>query len=142
MSKLFRMAYVSTASKLFDSAELREMLKEANERNKETGITGMLLYKDGQFMQVLEGEAEAVTATFSRINKDSRHHGIMVLVKGAVQERRFPQWSMAFRDLSLPDHQEVPGFSEFLNTPLTGKEFSDDPEHCEKLLLFFKKNIR
>ena len=142
MSKLFRMAYVSTASKLFDPAELCEMLKEANERNKKTGITGMLLYKDGQFMQVLEGDAEAVTATFSRISKDSRHHGIMVLVKGAVQERRFPNWSMAFRDLSLPDHQEVAGFSEFLNKPLTGKEFSDDPEHCEKLLLFFKKNIR
>ena len=142
MSKLFRMAYVSTASKLFEPAELREMLKEANERNKKTGVTGMLLYKDGQFMQVLEGEAEAVTATFSRISADPRHHGIMVLVKGAVQERRFPTWSMAFRDLSLPDHQEVEGFSEFLNKPLTGKEFSDDPEQCEKLLLFFKINFR
>ena len=135
------MAYVSTASKLFDPAELREMLKEANERNKQSGVTGMLLYQDGQFMQVLEGEAEAVTATFSRISLDPRHHGIMVLIKGAVQQRRFSNWSMAFRDLSLPDHQEVEGFSDFLNTPVTGKEFSDDPEHCEKLLLFFKKNI-
>jgi hypothetical protein len=142
MSKLFRMAYVSTASKLFEPAELREMLKEANERNKKTGVTGMLLYKDGQFMQVLEGEAEAVTATFSRISADPRHHGIMVLVKGAVKERRFPGWSMAFRDLNLPDHQDVPGFSEFLNTPLTGKEFAGDLEHCEKLLLVFKKSIR
>ena len=135
------MAYVSTASKLFDSMELRDMLKEANERNKEAGITGMLLYKGGHFMQVLEGPAEAVTATFNRISKDTRHRGISVLVKGAVQERRFPAWSMAFRDLNLPDHQEVPGFSEFLNTPLTGKEFNGDPEHCEKLLLEFKKSI-
>ena len=142
MSKLFRMAYISTASKLFDSAELREMLKESNVRNKAAGITGMLLYKEGQFMQVLEGEADAVIATFSRISKDPRHRGIMVLVKGAVQERRFPQWSMAFRDLNLPDHQEVPGFSEFLNTPLTGKEFNGDPEQCEKLLLVFKKSLR
>jgi hypothetical protein len=142
MSKLFRMAYISTASKLFESAELRDMLKESNRRNKEADITGMLLYKDGQFMQVLEGEAEAVTATFSRISKDPRHHGIMVLVKGAVQERRFPQWSMAFRDLNLPDHQDVPGFSEFLNMPLTGKEFEGDLEHCQKLLLSFKKSIR
>jgi len=141
-SKLFRVAYLSTASKLFDPAELREMLKESNQRNKEAGITGMLLYKDGQYMQVLEGTMEAVTTTFSRISKDSRHHGIMVLVKGAVQERRFPAWSMAFRDLNLPDHQDVPGFSEFLNTPLTGKEFAGDLEHCEKLLLVFKKSIR
>jgi hypothetical protein len=142
MSKLFRLAYVSTASKLFDSAELRDMLKESNARNKEAGITGMLLYKDGQFMQVLEGTLEAVAATFSRISRDPRHHGIMVLLKGAVQERRFPDWSMAFRDLSLPDHQEVPGYSEFLNTPLTGKEFADNPDRCEKLLLVFKKTIR
>jgi hypothetical protein len=142
MSQLFCIAYVSTASKLFDSAELREMLKESNKRNKEAGITGMLLYKDGQFMQVLEGPGEVVSETFSRISKDPRHHGIMVLLKGAVQELRFPGWSMAFRDLNLPDHQDVPGFSEFLNTPLTGKEFAGDPDRCEKLLLAFKKSIR
>ena len=142
MSKLFRMAYISTASKLFAPAELRDMLKESSARNQEADITGMLLYKDGQFMQVLEGAAEAVTATFSRISKDPRHHGIMVLVKGAVQERCFPGWSMAFRDLNLPDHQKVPGYSEFLNTPLTGKEFAGDPSRCEKLLLVFKKTIR
>jgi hypothetical protein len=142
MNTLFCIAYVSTASKLFGPAELREMLKESNKHNKEAGVTGMLLYKDGQFMQVLEGEAEAVTETFSRISKDSRHHGIKVLLKGAVQERRFPGWSMAFRDLNLPDHQDVPGYSEFLNTPLTGKEFAGNPDRCEKLLLAFKKNVR
>jgi hypothetical protein len=118
------------------------MLKEANENNTKSGITGMLLYKDGQFMQVLEGPEEAVRATFRRIDKDPRHHGVMVLLKGPVEERRFPGWSMAFRDLNLPDHQEVPGFSEFLNTPLTGEEFGGDPSRCEKLLLVFKKNIR
>jgi hypothetical protein len=142
MSQLFRIAYVSTASESFDRAALRDMLKESNVRNKETGITGMLLYKDAQFMQVLEGPAEAVTETFSRISKDPRHRGLMILAKGAVQERRFPAWSMAFRDLNLPDHQDVHGFSEFLNTPLTGKEFNGDPDHCQKLLLHFKQSIR
>jgi hypothetical protein len=142
MNQLFRMAYISTASKSFDPMELREMLKSSNVRNKEAGITGMLLYKDGQFMQVLEGPEEAVKATFDRISRDSRHHGIIVLVKGAVEERRFPGWSMAFRDLNLPDHRDVPGYSEFLNTPLTGKEFEGNPSRCEKLLLLFKKGIR
>ena len=131
-----------TASKFFDSDELRLLLKQACENNTRDGITGMLLYKNGQFMQVLEGTAEAVTTTFSRISRDPRHRKVTVLLKGAVQERRFSDWSMAFRDLNLPDHQEVPGFSEFLNTPVTGKEFDDDPEQCEKLLLLFKKNLR
>lgn len=142
MSKLFRLAYISTASKRFDSSELRAMLMESNARNKAAGITGMLLYKDGQFMQVLEGTADAVTETFSRINRDPRHHNIIVLLQGAVQERRFPGWSMAFRDLNLPDQQNVPGYSEFLNTPLTGGEFAGDPDRCEQLLLLFKKKIR
>ena len=140
MNQLFRMAYISTASKSFDSMELRDMLKSSNVRNKEAGITGMLLYKDGQFMQVLEGPEDAVKATFDRISRDLRHHGIIVLVKGAVKERRFPGWSMAFRDLNLPDHQDVPGYSEFLNMPLTGKEFEGNPSRCEKLLLLFKKS--
>ena len=139
MCQLFRLAYVSTATKFFDSTELRGMLKESNVRNRQAGITGMLLYKGGQFMQVLEGTKEAVTATFSRISQDPRHRDIEVLVQGAVQERRFPEWSMAFRDLSLPDHQDVPGYSEFLNTPLTGSEFAGDPDRCEKFLLLFKK---
>lgn len=142
MNQLSQIAYISTASKLFDPAELRDMLKEANENNTKSGITGMLLYKDGQFMQVLEGPEEAVRVTFHRIDKDPRHHGVMVLLKGPVEERRFPGWSMAFRDLNLSDNKDVPGFSEFLNTPLTGKEFGGDPSRCEKLLLVFKKNIR
>jgi hypothetical protein len=121
MNQLFRIAYISAASKSFDPAELREMRKESNARNKKAGITGMLLYKDGQFMQVFEGPGEAVTITFSRISKDPRHHDIKVLLQGADQERRFPGWSMAFRDLNLPDHQDVPGFSEFLNTPSPGR---------------------
>jgi len=50
--------------------------------------------------------------------------------------------AMADWYLNLPDHQDVPGFNEFLNTPLTGKEFAGDPDRCEKLLLAFKKNIR
>ena len=142
MSKLFRMAYVSTASKLFGPAELREMLRESNVRNKEAGITGMLLYKDGRFMQILEGPKAAVKTTFGRISKDPRHHGIIVILKESAEERHFPGWPMAFRDLDSPEQRTVPGYSEFLNTPLTGAELASHPSRCEKLLLLFKENIR
>ena len=142
MTNLFQLAYVSTASEHFDKVTLRDMLKEFNQRNTKAGITGTLLYMDGQFMQVLEGMAEAVTATFNRIRRDPRHHGIIILLQGAVQERRFSAWSMAFRDFSLPMHEEVSAFSEFLNTPLIGEEIESNTDRCEKLLLGFKKNIR
>jgi hypothetical protein len=136
------MAYVSTASEFYNQMMLLDLLEEANKRNAKAGITGMLLYKDGQFMQILEGSEKAVKTAFGRISKDPRHYGIIVLLKETAEERHFPNWFMAFRNLDLPDHQEVPGYSEFLNTSLTGKEFASRPSHCEKLLLLFKKNIR
>ena len=81
-----------------------------------------------------------MTATSSRISQDPRHHSIMFLTKGAVPQRRFPSWSMAFGDLNLPNQHSLTGCSGFLNTPLTGKELADNPDRCEKLLLVFKRD--
>ena len=138
MNKLFRLAYVSAASKPFSKTGLRNLHKQANERNARTGTTGLLLHKDGRFMQLLEGPTAAVKATFGRINKDPRHHGIIVLIKETGEHRHFPDWPMAFRDLDSPEERDMPGYSEFLNTPLTGKEFASRPSQCERLLLLFK----
>jgi hypothetical protein len=142
MNKLFRMAYISASSKPFSKAELRGLLKQANERNAKARTTGMLLYKNGRFMQILEGPKAAVKATFGRISKDPRHYGIIVLIKETAEERHFPGCPMAFRDLDSPEQRAVPGYSEFLKTPLSGKEFASNPSRCEKLLLLFKGNIR
>ena len=137
MHKLFRMAYLSAASSPFNPAELRRLHQKAAERNIKASITGVLLHKDGKFMQSLEGPESAVKATFGRISRDPRHYGIIVLIKEAVKERYFPGWPMAFRNLDLPEQQDVPGYREFSNAPLTGKEFASTPSRCEKLLLLF-----
>jgi hypothetical protein len=142
MNKLFRLAYISAASKPFSKAELRSLLKQASERNAEAGVTGMLLNKEGRFMQILEGSKAAVKTTFGRISKDPRHHGIIVILKESANERDFPGWPMAFQNLDSPEQQTVPGYSEFLNTSLTGNEFASAPSRCEKLLLLFKQGIR
>jgi hypothetical protein len=120
--------------------ELRALLKTSRANNTRDGITGMLLYKDGNFMQVLEGHEAAVRATFRRIQRDPRHRGIIELLSGDAAEREFPDFSMGFRDLDSEDVREIAGYSEFLNTPLAGAEFSGDPSRCKKLLLTFKKS--
>lgn len=66
------LVYVSSAVKLFSSAELQQLLRGARENNSSRDITGMLLYKDGNFMQVLEGEKEPVLALRDRISRDPR----------------------------------------------------------------------
>jgi hypothetical protein len=99
---MFHLVYFSSATKAFTKLELQKLLHEAREKNTKLGVTGMLLYKDGNFMQVLEGEQEVVTKLIGTIECDSRHKGVLVPVRGTSEERLFPDWSMGFRDLADP----------------------------------------
>ncbi len=139
---MFFIVYASSATNSFSRSELLELLTKARTTNTKLGITGMLLYKDGNFIQVLEGEEAAVRALYAKIEQDARHAGIIALLQGNEAERQFPDWSMGFRDLNDPNVLALPGFSEFLNTPLTGAELSKDLTRCQRLLWLFKKNMR
>ena len=135
------LVYVSSATELFDRAELDEILAESRRNNEAAGVTGMLLYKDGNLMQVLEGDEPAVRDTYDRIARDQRHRGLMVLLEEEVTERDFDEWTMAFRDLEAADASAAPGYSEFLNTPLNGPEFTEDPTAARRLLNSFKRSM-
>jgi hypothetical protein len=138
---MYSLVYVSSAVKKFSQEALHKLLALSAETNVLLGITGMLLYKDGNFMQVLEGDEKAVQMLYSKIRSDVRHSGVMTLVQGPQNERHFPDWSMGFRDLHSAEALATPGYSEFLNTPLTDEEFSNTPTRCHKLLMTFKKNM-
>jgi hypothetical protein len=142
MDALFQIIYTSTANGLIGNEELKEMLKGSVQRNKRAGITGLLLFKDGCFMQVLEGEEATVKTLFSKICRDRRHRNIMPLIQETIRKRQFPDSAMAFPDLGAAKLRELPGYSDFLNTPLNGDLFAKDISKCQKILLYFKKNIR
>lgn len=142
MGNLFQIVYTSTATDSFSRGDLQAMLKGSVQRNKLAGITGLLLFKDGCFMQVLEGEEPAVKTLFGKISRDPRHHHVITLVQEPKPQRDFPDSTMAYRDLDTPEIRNLPGYSEFLNTPLNGDLFSKDISKCHRLLWLFKKNIR
>jgi Sensors of blue-light using FAD len=142
MRPLFQIVYASTASKSFNRSALKEMLKGGVRRNTQAGITGLLLYKDGCFMQALEGEEPVVKALFAKISRDQRHHSVTPLIQEPVTQRYFPNSAMAFRDLEMAENQNLTGYSEFLNTPWNGELPATDIPKCQKLLLLFKQNIR
>jgi len=140
-TNLHFLVYVSSTITPFSTSELVALLKKAHANNTALGVTGMLLYKDGNVMQVLEGEHDVVRDLYARISHDPRHRGLLTLLQGPLAQRQFPDWSMGFRDLSAADATSIPGYSEFLNTPLTAVEFSSDPTRCQKLLTTFKKSM-
>ncbi len=99
-SDLSSLVYVSEVRRPMSAAELVRLMEEIEPRNRSNGLTGMLLYKDGCFIQALEGPHQAVRATLERIRRDRRHRGLVVLQEQALAERQFPAWSMGFRNLN------------------------------------------
>lgn len=138
---MFFLIYASAATTPLTSTELLALLEKSQANNSRLGVTGMLLYKEGGFIQLLEGEEETVRSLYDKISADPRHRGIVMFLQGFEDARQFPDWSMGFRDLSSDEAIDVPGYSEFLNTRLTGEEFALNPTRAQRLLLMFKRGI-
>ena len=136
---MYYTVYVSSATALLSEHELLDLLTTSRRNNRRLGITGMLLYKDGNFMQALEGPREAVERLEETIARDRRHHGMLTLLSGTADRRQFPEWAMGFRHLGGVDAAAVPGFTDFLLQPLTSSTFTEHPTRAHKLLLSFRK---
>ncbi len=135
---MYYIVYVSAAAEPFSKSALLELLNKARDNNQRRNVTGLLLYKDGDFIQLLEGEQAAVKALFNTISADPRHRGTIIVVEGEADKRLFSDWSMGFRDLSDPAVAATPGFSQFMNKPLLAEGFADDPNGCLELLSLFR----
>ena len=111
---MISLTYLSTATEPFDTSTLSDLLESAREKNHARGLTGMLLYVGGHFIQTLEGPADVVDATFARIEQDPQHRDVFVALREGIDARVFPDWSMGFDSLSTEEAAELPGFSDYL----------------------------
>lgn len=102
--------YMSSSTELLNEDQLIDLLTKCRENNKQRGITGMLLYADGSFMQVLEGEENAVTNLYLTIRQDARHRNIINMGDGELKERNFPQWTMGFKSVHKDDLSSLKAF--------------------------------
>lgn len=136
---MFFLVYVSAAETWFSPTELHSLLQVCRARNAAAGITGLLLYKDGNFMQALEGEEAAVRRLQTWISGDRRHRGVVVVDTGHTPARQFAQWSMGFFDLGLKPSALPDGYSAFMDKPLLDPVFQQDPSRCMQLLQLFRQ---
>ena len=97
---MFHLIYSSREKQEFFPADLKALLMNARLRNRDVGVTGILVYYGGRFLQALEGEQPAVETIFAHIEKDPRHGDVRVLSRTAALGKRrvFGDWSMAFAD--------------------------------------------
>jgi hypothetical protein len=137
---VFYLIYVSNATRRFDEAQLKEILMASRAANAEIEVTGLLLYKDGSFMQMLEGPENAVRALLDKILRDPRHYNLVTIQEGMNEARIFPGWSMGFRRLD-DSAKDVTGYGDFENVMLTAPEFGSDPQRCLQLLRLFRDHV-
>lgn len=97
---LVRLLYASRAAHAMTDAELAAILKQSREHNHAEGLTGLLCYTDGIFMQVLEGGRDAVNARYKAIVTDARHQDVILLGYDEISERHFAGWAMGQVNLS------------------------------------------
>jgi hypothetical protein len=76
--------------------EIDSILATARRRNAEVSVTGAMLFNEDWFVQLLEGDETAVREIFGRIAVDPRHEEVEILFRSFTENRRFPEWSMAF----------------------------------------------
>ncbi|MCA9252039.1 MAG: BLUF domain-containing protein [Phycisphaerae bacterium] len=109
---LVHLIYASAATEPFSDEALLELLAKARRNNASLGVTGMLLYSEGSFFQVLEGEENVVRDLFRTICKDKRHTQVTEIIFEPIGQRIFGEWSMSFASMTHDELLDAPGLND------------------------------
>ncbi len=137
---MYFLLYTSNPTKPISTKELKELLSASVRNNEKMGITGMLLYLNNTFMQVIEGNEDDVNELFDKIVNDDRHHKIFKLMEGFIANPFFLTWSMGFKHLHPAEAATLPGFND-VSQFFSEQRIQESGEPALVFLkLFYKKN--
>ncbi len=113
IEQIRELVYQSRANTDIGPGEIEEILNVSRKNNRQAGLSGLLIYHEGDFLQVLEGPSDDVERVFRVIRNDPRHYRVNVIVDHAVSHRSFGNWEMGFGEI---DHHidDEEGLSQFL----------------------------
>ncbi len=97
---IYKLLYFSQESFKYTNKYLQtldDILKVSRENNSKNNITGVLIYSKGYIIQLIEGDEDKVTKLYNKIEVDSRHTNLRILMKGESENRNFPDWFMGFK---------------------------------------------
>jgi len=110
---MIQITYISRATEPMSAENLLALLQQCLNNNAGDGVTGMLLYGNGIFLQALEGQDKVVDDLFAKIHKDPRHAGVQVLHRRAIERRQFSEWTMGFKRVSDKELKQIEGLRNF-----------------------------
>ena len=116
MSNLGHIIYISNKTEKFDDIELSTFLDSIREKNKNQDITGMLLFCDDRFLQVIECDLDTLNQLFVKLKHDQRHDKIVKLIEELIDERVFNSWSMGYSKATREEIDSIDGMNDFFRS--------------------------
>ena len=110
---IYSLVYISNAVDSLDEKSLQDILSTSRKSNQSLEVTGLLLYKEGEFMQVLEGDEDKITEIYQKISQDPRHQNCLILSRKFIPQRLFSDWSMGFQQIQNEAFLKQEGVSSF-----------------------------
>lgn len=123
--------YTSKAVKPFKDDELQKLLEGARLNNSKKSITGMLLYCNSNFIQLLEGNEQDLNELFEIVSCDGRHNEVKKIIEGTIEKPQFPDWSMGYKFLSP---KQLTSLDQHENADLSGFIRKTQPFKLLKLM--------
>lgn len=133
------MVYISSAKLMLNDREIAKIVKTSHVNNQRHGITGILLYNSGNFMQLIEGDAAEVEALYEKISNDSRHTDVSLLFSETITHRNFENWLMGYRNLETLKAVDPELLSPFLEEDLHFSIYKKNPYRALGFLEMFKR---
>jgi hypothetical protein len=136
VTQLIHCIYASTAESIFKESDLPALLEHARSANAKRSLTGMLLYIEGGFFQVLEGDDAVVDAAYSSIRRDPRHSKITLIIREPIAARDFSEWTMGFSTVDPSEAGQLIGENDFFKSASCVTQL--DSGRAKKLLAAFR----
>jgi hypothetical protein len=121
--------------------ELKAILESSVKHNSLNGITGMLLYYRGGFMQVLEGSECEVMETYARICSDKRHHHVTTLTITEVPHRHFNKWTMGYKQIGAIEIEKFPQYAPVFDFSAQVNVINATPGLALEMLMLFSNDM-
>ena len=135
---MIQISYISKATQSMSQDDLEEILRTSRENNTRLGITGILLYGNKTFVQILEGDEKVVSELVEKIKRDSRHTDFQVLKKKTIDRREYADWSMDFKRVSGEDFQSVKGLENLVEMDFNSTFLASHASIVESLMEHFR----
>jgi hypothetical protein len=131
----YRIMFSSQATQPMTATGLEEILTDARTGNQARNVTGALVYVDGVFFQIIEGDKDVVYELMTSISSDSRHHSVKVFYEAEADVRAFESWSMAYLTPTAEQMSNWAGLPGTATVEELLAEVNRDPQRVPKILI-------